>query len=277
MTAYQLLPGLSPEEYDALRSDISAHGIRVPVDVDENGQVLDGHHRSLIAAELGIDCPRRVLADLTEPEKVAHAIAVNVHRRSLSREQRRELLAASIKAEPEASDREHARRTGSSHPTAADVRRELVESGDVEELSTRTDSAGRQQPASKPPVPLGLSKHTDKTETYFDSQTGEVVDPGSVPIDQHPDYQPRWQPEPPSEQAQADRDRRVSAEAFRANLAKNAWFFARLARPDLDAAPAHAAKYVPDSAAAFGGVDPAVLRDAARYLLALADAWKKAA
>lgn len=131
----------------------------------------------------------------------------------------------------------------------------------------------------EPSVPLGLTKQTVKTETYYDEATGEVVDTGSVPIEQHPDYQPepRWQPTLPSAESQAERDRRVSNEAFSGNLAKHAWFFARMARTDLAAADRHARDFLPDCAIAYGGVDPDVLRDAARYLLALADAWKKAA
>lgn len=148
-----------------------------------------------------------------------------------------------------------------------------------EQTGGKPTAAAIREAVRPAPLPAGITKVTDtqRTETYIDSDTGEVVDPGSVPIDEHPDYQPRWQPEPPSPQSQAERDRRISAEAFSANLAKNAWFFARLARTDIASAPAHAAKYLPDPAAAYGGVDPDVLRDAARYLLALADAWKKAA
>lgn len=172
MTAYQVAPGLTPEEYDALRADIAAHGIRVPVDVDENGQILDGHHRSLIAAELQVECPRRVLADLTEDAKVAHAIAVNVHRRSLTREQKRDMLAASIKSAPEVADREHARRVGVHHETAGAVRAQLIESGDVAETATRTDSLGRQQPSR--PVKV---ETTVKETTYVDPDTGEVLTP----------------------------------------------------------------------------------------------------
>lgn len=150
MTAYQVMPSLTAEEYANLRDDIAANGVRVPVDVDENGQVLDGHHRALIAAELGIECPRRVLAGLSEDEKVAHAYAVNIQRRSLTREQKRALVAASLKRDPHLSDREHAKRTGVSHPTVADVRDELEQSGDVESSSTRVDAMGRQQPSTKP-------------------------------------------------------------------------------------------------------------------------------
>lgn len=80
---YQVMPPLSAEQYAALREDIAAHGIRVPVDVDEDGAVLDGHHRAAIAAELGIDPPRRVVPGLTDEQKRAHAFAVNLHRRQL--------------------------------------------------------------------------------------------------------------------------------------------------------------------------------------------------
>lgn len=91
-TPYQLLPRLTDEEFTALKDDIKANGIRVPIDVDESGTVIDGHHRAWIAADLGIECPRRVVAGLTDEQKRAHAIAANVYRRSLSREQRREMV-----------------------------------------------------------------------------------------------------------------------------------------------------------------------------------------
>lgn len=175
MTAYQVLPGLTADEYAALRDDITAHGVRVPVDVDENGQVLDGHHRSLIATELGIDCPRRTVAGLSEAEKIAHALAVNVHRRSLSRDQRRELLATSIRAEPSASDREHARRVGTSDKTAGAVRQDLERRAEIPHVPERTDSAGRQQPASKPTVVTPVP--TTRDQFLADRETGEVLSP----------------------------------------------------------------------------------------------------
>ncbi len=90
---YQILPVLAADEHAALRADIEANGVRIPVDVDEQGNILDGHHRVWICRELGIDCPRRVLVGLTDEDKIVHAVAVNVHRRHLSREQRRELVA----------------------------------------------------------------------------------------------------------------------------------------------------------------------------------------
>ena len=61
MTArYQVLPPLQVAAYAALRGDISRRGVLVPVEVDEDGEILDGHNRQAIADELGIDCPRVV-------------------------------------------------------------------------------------------------------------------------------------------------------------------------------------------------------------------------
>ena len=42
------------------------------------------------------------------------------------------------------------------HPTVAAVRADLVQAGDVENVSTRTDSLGRQQPVYKEPTPLEI-------------------------------------------------------------------------------------------------------------------------
>ncbi len=80
--------------------------------VDENGAIIDGHHRDMIASELGIDCPRDVRTGLSDVEKRTIAISLNKDRRHLTREQVRALVAESVKADPQLTDREHARRVG---------------------------------------------------------------------------------------------------------------------------------------------------------------------
>ena len=125
-TPYQLLPPLNADEYAALRDSIAADGIRVPIQVDENGAILDGHHRATIAAELGIDCPRVVVSNLdTEAAKRTVALSLNLSRRHLNREQMRQVIAASITADPDLSDREHARRLGCSPTTVGTVRKQI--------------------------------------------------------------------------------------------------------------------------------------------------------
>jgi len=91
---FDLLPPLSEEDYEALKADIAARGVQVPVEYDEHGNILDGHHRVRACQELGIkDWPRIVRVGLSEEEKIEHALALNFVRRHLSREQRQELVA----------------------------------------------------------------------------------------------------------------------------------------------------------------------------------------
>lgn len=147
---FQALPPLAPDEYRALEESITAHGIQVPILIDENGVVIDGHHRQKIASHLDIECPTIIKSGYTEAEKRTLALSLNIDRRHLNREQKRALIAESIKADPQLSDREHAKRTGSHHTTVGGVRSELEDDGDVAKLATRTDASGREQPASKP-------------------------------------------------------------------------------------------------------------------------------
>ena len=174
MTAYQVMPGLTADEYADLRDDIAANGVRVPVDVDENGQVLDGHHRALIAAELGIECPRRVLGGLSEDEKIAHAYAVNIQRRSLTRDQKRALVAASLSRDPHLSDRQHAQRTGVDHKTVGAVRGGLESVGEIPQQDVRLTSDGKLYPAHV--TTTTRTTEATKVEHDVDLDTGEILD-----------------------------------------------------------------------------------------------------
>lgn len=124
-TGFQPMPDLSDDEYDALRADIAERGVLVPVVVDQYGRLLDGHHRQRIAAELGIDCPTETRQ--IEDDDHAHelALTLNVARRHLTREQRRQLITTEIERRPDDSDRSIARRCGCDHKTVGSVRREL--------------------------------------------------------------------------------------------------------------------------------------------------------
>lgn len=91
---YQVMPPLTDEEYEALKADIAERGVQVPVEYDEEGNILDGYHRVRACLELGItDWPKIVRRGLTEKQKVEHALVLNLHRRHLTREQRREVVA----------------------------------------------------------------------------------------------------------------------------------------------------------------------------------------
>jgi len=95
---YQLLPPLTDDEYASLKADIAEHGVLVPVEIDAEGRLLDGHHRLRAWTELraeGVkvpDYPRIVRAGLSEDDKVAHVLALNLARRHLTPRQRAEVV-----------------------------------------------------------------------------------------------------------------------------------------------------------------------------------------
>lgn len=147
---YQVMPPLSAEEYQELHDSIKSQGVLEPIHVDEDGVVIDGHHRSKIATELGIPCPVITHDDLDEAGKRSLAFTLNLKRRHLNREQRRALIAESLKADPQLSNREHARRTGASHNTVNSVRDELSTGGQIDHLDKRQAPDGKSYPASQP-------------------------------------------------------------------------------------------------------------------------------
>ena len=76
---YQLLARLRAEEYQALRDDIAKRGVLVPVEVDkDSGAILDGHHRSEIAQELGIRYRTIKRRFDSEKERQEHILKINL-------------------------------------------------------------------------------------------------------------------------------------------------------------------------------------------------------
>ena len=78
------------------------------------------------------------------------AVSLNIHRRHLTAEQRRDLIAKLLKAKPEASNVAIAKQAKADDKTVATVRRELEGRSEIPNVAERTDSKGRKQPARKP-------------------------------------------------------------------------------------------------------------------------------
>lgn len=170
MSRYQLLPPLSDAEYAALREDIRAAGVRVPIDVDEDGNILDGHHRKKIADELGVECPERVVRDLPEFAKVDYALTVNLTRRHLDKEGRKALVTRSLKRDPRLSDREHARRCGVSHTYVSGVREALEAAEQLATSASRVGKDGRERPVPADTKPA--ADRVDPADTKDPSHRG---------------------------------------------------------------------------------------------------------
>lgn len=121
---YQVMPPLSSEEYQELYESIKAEGVLEPIHVDEEGVVIDGHHRSKIASELGVPCPVITHDDLSNGEKVALAFTLNLKRRHLSKAEKEGLVVEYKRLRPLASASEVAKATGVSDKTVKRIERE---------------------------------------------------------------------------------------------------------------------------------------------------------
>ena len=153
MHEYQLLPPLSEEEYNALKEDIAKRGVLVPVEYDEDGNILDGHHRVKICEELGIkNWPSVVRIGMSEEEKTEHVLALNLDRRHLTQEQRAKLrLDLHSKG---LSTRKIATILGEDHSTIVKTIQKARTGGEISPPPVITGTDGKQYPATRPkPTP----------------------------------------------------------------------------------------------------------------------------
>lgn len=175
MQDYQVMPPLTAEEYAELKNDIEKRGVMVPIEYDEQGNVLDGHHRLQICAELGIkDFPKVIRAGMTEEEKRTHARKLNMARRQLTTTQRRQIVQDQIQETPEKSDRQIAEGIGVSNSTVSYQRKKMVESGQVCESHTSNGADGKQYPRQVERKPVTIFNPTRREERAI--QNPDVVE-----------------------------------------------------------------------------------------------------
>lgn len=144
----QLFDMLPAAVEDALRESIRRFGVLVPIVVDQDGSLLDGHHRRRIAFELGISWPTVTVEVTSDEERLEIARTLNVDRRHLTEEQRRE-VAVALRQDGH-SLRAIAGALGVSHEQ---VRQDVISESNVNDLTmperiTTTD--GRTYPTSRP-------------------------------------------------------------------------------------------------------------------------------
>jgi len=165
---FQLFDELPGDEYDSLKADIAKRGVLVPIEYDEDGNLLDGHHRKRIVDELGIkDYPTVVRRFASEAEKEEHVVTLNVRRRHLNGEQKRRWVAWFLERHPERSNRQIASDVGVDDKTVGSVRREMEAGAEIPHLSQRTGKDGKAQPASKPkpqPSIFSTSRQTERAQ-----------------------------------------------------------------------------------------------------------------
>ena len=197
--ACELFPPMSPDNLRVLGEDINRHGLRSPIvlwKASAEGQVylLDGRNRldaiEARAGEIklippshsarlrnwGIEtadrkfCRSGAMVELNQlADPYAYVVSANIHRRHLTAEQKRDLIAKLLKADPNISNRQIAETVKADHKTVGAVRAQQEATGEISPVEKRVgkDRKARKQPAKKArsiSTPSSNAGKSDKTK-----------------------------------------------------------------------------------------------------------------
>ena len=184
----QVMPPLSSEEYQELYESIKSEGVLEPIHVDEEGVVIDGHHRSKIASELGVPCPVITHDDLSNGEKVALAFTLNLKRRHLSKAEKEGLVVEYKRLKPLAPASEVAKATGVSDKTVKRIERENNIPSPAEVIR---DYANEHPEKSNREVArdLGISDKTVGASRAENSEIPKITHPEPNSLPNHAEFE----------------------------------------------------------------------------------------
>jgi len=170
--AAELFPLMSEPELRELGEDIKANGLRLSI-VLYKGKLLDGRNRLDAMESVGIKFGFHADASTKEfyylhacdgsdvfDGGVGHinhfdgdpydfVLPANLHRRHLTSEQKRELIAKVLKAKPEASSAAVAKKTKTAEKTVAKVRRKLESTSEIPKLEKTVGADGKSRAKPK--------------------------------------------------------------------------------------------------------------------------------
>jgi hypothetical protein len=192
------LPPLSAEERKELKADIAKRGIMTPIIFcrvlgnamiqrnhsafpcarEEDVVVIDGANRVEIASELGLrdeQVPMMRRGDYTTTRQEFDVLVddLNLHRRHLTPEQRREYVAKVLKDKPQRSNRQVAAQTGTDHKTVGAVRVKLEATGEIPQLQGTEGRDGKVRPARQKAKPAARRNGTPRREPATSTLTAE--------------------------------------------------------------------------------------------------------
>ncbi|MCL2046116.1 MAG: winged helix-turn-helix domain-containing protein [Oscillospiraceae bacterium] len=88
------------------------------------------------------------------PKELARAL--NIHRRQINQETKREIIRQQLMETPEKSDNSIAKQLGVCQPTVSGIRKRLEESGEVVNFITSTGADGKEYPRTPKKKPLAF-------------------------------------------------------------------------------------------------------------------------
>ena len=141
-------PLMNGSEFNELVADVKANnGLHEPITLYHD-RVLDGRNRYRACLKAKVE-PRFEKFEGDDAAATAFVISKNIHRRHLKAKEKREAIAALLKADPNKSDRQVGRLTKADNKTVASVRAEEEAREGIPHVTTRKDTKGRKQPAKK--------------------------------------------------------------------------------------------------------------------------------
>jgi len=193
--AAEAFPLLSEKELNELAGDIKRNDLKTDLvlwrsDDKTEPVLLDGRNRLdalAILDRLALDgaelCIKRADGSLRQvksfktanggdPEKLAYSL--NLHRRHLSPEQKRELIARLLQEKPETSDRQIAKAAKASPTFVGKVRAEKEAAGEVSTVDTRIDAKGVKQPAKKKVAPAKPKPPSSQVQRELDAKQAHI-------------------------------------------------------------------------------------------------------
>ncbi len=171
------LPPMTDEEYSALKSSISQHGVMNPILVDERGNVIEGRQRQRACRELGIkNYPRTVVSKLKLETKRQLAWELNMCRRQVGLSAKREIARTLISRTPWLSDRSISQQAGLDHKTVGSMRGKLQTGGEIPHLPTRTGKDGKRYPSITVHQPKDVQRAALAFQQLGDAAPNKAMD-----------------------------------------------------------------------------------------------------
>jgi len=224
--AADLFPLLDQADLVTMGNDIKANGLTSPIAIrvdNDKATLCDGRNRldamEIVGLRVNLENTRTAAWKLTAEEELdgkwvglpiarhsatvtvitgdpaAYIVSANIHRRHLTAEIKRELIAKLLKEHPERSDRATAELVKVDHKTVAAVRRREEDVGSIPHVEKRVDTKGRQQPTRKTTTKPRLTID-DKPATATEVRAAPLTDAKVTKTKSEPEAPPKPAKEP---------------------------------------------------------------------------------
>jgi hypothetical protein len=142
----KILRELSDDEMSELKDNIEQNGVKEDITVDPEGNVIDGAHRLIAAAECGITrFPVIIESRLTTEQKVQLALDLNPHRLTIKKGRKCGVNGRTIRSNPKWPTVAIGVCLPVDHQTAAAINRQLGKSETLILTKHRCDKKGRKR------------------------------------------------------------------------------------------------------------------------------------